>query len=301
MTSSYISHLEYLIQDGCLTPDKNSPNASLYIFGNLVNGGTHFFTKDFYNSVNEEVREMFGKVIEYEYNKLRLPFKNMLKLEVGEEAKMNFITKSYTQTKDWLTVAGVFDETYFSGNLLEFYAERKEKLIEKIWNSENIEFIDWHQNWKVWGNPKLPFSLTTIPNSRFLLFSNYIESENINTKFNQGFVLAQIRFLDHIKQNLGKVKSDYSEDSIEPNNERIKLKWNGSQSLLFSVLRQLKNGKIKNLDLLGNSYDDLGLFLVQNFEGYEKLKPGSLSSNMAKNIDPQKANIKLDLTDSTDI
>lgn len=57
----------------------------------------------------------------------------------------------------------------------------------------------------------------------------------------------------------------------------IKLKWNGTKTQMYYVVRQLKQ-----MQLLTNSYEDLGLFLIQNIKEFEDANLGTVINELQK-------------------
>ncbi len=153
-----------------------------------------------------------------------------------------------------------------------------------VW-SEELEMVNRIINKK--EAPKADFSL-----------QKYLREETI---FRSLFSSA-IDIVFHLENMLEYIKNQLYPEEITikkaSDSKTVKLKWKGTQTVLFSVLRQLKTKyNDDGSPLIENSFDSLAQFLINNIEGYESLEVGTLAKNMAKNIEPKKNKINIDLTD----
>jgi hypothetical protein len=102
-------------------------------------------------------------------------------------------------------------------------------------------------------------------------------------KVSEGYANAKFYYeLLSIKENL------MVENKKESKN--IKLKWKGSKIQLYSVLRQLKN----QYELIGNSYNELAEFLINNVTGFNETKKETVEKELKKeNLPPKERRVNI--------
>jgi len=115
------------------------------------------------------------------------------------------------------------------------------------------------------------------------IFQFGIKYENTSIYKIDAFIL---KYFLHLKDYIIEVKG---QNNFTSNQQNVKLIWKGQKNQLYNVLRQLKN-----LDLIGNSYNNLADFLIENVSGFENTSKETIEKEIKKIKDlpkPKRINI----------
>jgi hypothetical protein len=84
---------------------------------------------------------------------------------------------------------------------------------------------------------------------------------------------------------------EYKETSLLEQSDRVKLKWTGKKSQMYYLLRYLKR-----IEIIGNSYDELGIFLHQSVIPFGEAELSTINGQLSKKITiPKDKRIEPDL------
>jgi hypothetical protein len=101
------------------------------------------------------------------------------------------------------------------------------------------------------------------------MFNSHIREFNEKIKWHQP-IPPHLDIVKLISNKEGKI--DQLSTSVNK-----KLKWKGSKSQMYYVVRQLKG-----MELLASSYEDIGLFLIQNLDKFEGSDLGTVINELQK-------------------
>jgi hypothetical protein len=121
----------------------------------------------------------------------------------------------------------------------------------------------------VWDNMSNSLSYFVELEARF----ENIEFENISTETINNYILQDIESLNRC---LLKLREDLKLPL--PESKKEKLNWKGQKNQLYSVLRQLKIDH----ELIGNSFNSIADFLIQNVIGFENTSKETIEKELKK-------------------
>lgn len=169
--------------------------------------------------------------------------------------------------------------------------------------------IENYHNYKMSGNPK-----------NYPRLENHLGDKNIDEEFSELFKklpnndklieidkinggikvfyyrennIKRKEIIDELRNEIKIIETSYFVKS--QNIKSNKLIWKGKKNQLYNVLRQLKN-----LDLIGNSYNNLADFLIDNVSGFEDTSKGTIEKEINKKKElpkPRRINIEPDKED----
>jgi len=102
------------------------------------------------------------------------------------------------------------------------------------------------------------------------------------------------------KDKIYNPKDHYIPESETSNEEAIpalsKLEWNGQKNSLIYLFRQLKlNYNRDNQPLISHSYEDIAVFLKENFSCFNDVKVATIVRQLMKDEKPKKASKRIEL------
>ncbi len=133
----------------------------------------------------------------------------------------------------------------------------------KTYNRYVIEKVEGYSN-------SIHFRLSTT----FAQYFQKVELENLNIR----------NSLNLWYENFGDV-IEGQQSQIYNNSDKIKLIWKGQKNQLYNVLRQLKN----DYELIGNSYNSIADFLIENVTGFENTGKETIEKELKKTAPLPKA------------
>lgn len=109
-----------------------------------------------------------------------------------------------------------------------------------------------------------------------LTHNSFVSKMDNLHKVCEGFSRAKMVYF--LKDYKREIRSKKDMPVIVEHTKTEKLNWRGNKNQLYAVLRQLKN----DYELIGNSYNSLADFLIQNVTGFENTKKETIEKELKK-------------------
>jgi hypothetical protein len=170
---------------------------------------------------------------------------------------------------------------------IEILTQKVKKSEDKIWSRDSLHRIGYliairGENPKIFellkdNDPKVKYDL-------LYQYTGEFKGDDIsNSKKMLLFILEGYAYSYHIKFLEDELKKLSSSTDNEIVNSIIKLRWLGQKNQLYDVLRELK-GK----GFVGNSYEDLAVFLKQNVDAFKNTSLSTIQKEIGKDKRPPK-------------
>lgn len=240
----------------------------------------------------------FSKFVNFLHVSLNLPTIETLSIReggftyvIGEKEVLNYI-----ELKE-----EVIDElnknlSSLREHSIPIYFNELYKKIEEYYN------IKTNSNWSKYPNfgnnsgsniqDEFYYLLKEIPENEIILDISKTKGGILNyySRINN---VKRKNIINDLKLEIEKIEEQFFKK--DHSNKSFKLIWKGQKNQLYNVLRQLKN-----LDLIGNSYNNLADFLIENVSGFENTSKGTIEKEINKIKDlpkPKRINIEPDRVD----